>query len=96
MKRTANGTLKVVNHKVLEDADATVERPTRGKTLEQAIAEFMRDSEEKGWDQGYVDTFLEKENIPEGIEIDGDETVSKREAGVGVCSIVWHLCPSVA
>lgn len=83
-KRTANGTLKVVNHKVLDDAEASVDRPTRGKTLEQAIADFMRDSEEKGWDQGYVDSFLENEQMPDVAEVEKEDGVTKREAGVGV------------
>lgn len=95
LKRTVNGGLKIVSHKVIPDNEASTQQITPTKpTVEEVISTFLKESEDKGWDQGYVDSFWDTNvslsNLDE-VDTANDEHVDDRGLGVSDSRLLLHI-----
>lgn len=87
-KRSRDGTLKVAAHKVLipeSTEERTQEPPTR--TVGEVMASLLEGTEKLGWDQGYIDSFLEEEVLPDVSAVELEREGSARAKGQGVRAI---------
>lgn len=85
LKRTIDGGLKLVSNRVIQTNNPEPPVATQPRqTVEDVISAFLQQSEAHGWDQGYMESFLENPKELGDLEVVLEEQRPKRETGQGV------------
>lgn len=91
LKRTVDGTLKLVSHRVIAATEVTSvpEVPELPQTVEQVLASFLQQANDSGWDEGYTEMFWDAAQGIDDLEVgskEGEGDKRRRETGLGVSS----------
>lgn len=85
LKKADDGKFTVVNRRNLSVANAPDIPVNDPRTTEQILEAWFVPADEYGWDEAYVNSFVEKSQRPPTE--DPDDNKSKKQPGKGVCTI---------